>query len=61
MSEQLEAPHRKSKAAPSFQIQLFEPVGHQIAARIRALNIDNLKPLEALQILNDLKEELKGE
>ena len=44
-----------------FQIQLFEPVGHQLAARIRALNIDNLKPLEALQILNDLKEELNRE
>lgn len=40
-------------------IQLFEPVGYQIAERIRALDIDNLKPLEALRILNDLKEELK--
>ena len=58
VSEQLEAPHRRSKAPPSFQIQLFEPVGHQIAARIRELDIDNLKPLEALRILNDLKEEL---
>jgi DNA mismatch repair protein MutS len=61
VSEELESPRRTTKAAPAFQIQLFEPVGHQIAARIRALNIDNLKPLEALQILNDLKEELSRE
>ncbi len=61
VSEQLEAPQRKSKAPPAFQIQLFEPVGHQLAARIRAIDIDNLKPLEALQILNDLKEELNRE
>jgi DNA mismatch repair protein MutS len=61
VSEELEGPRRKSKAAPVFQIQLFEPVGHQLAARIRALDIDNLKPLDALQILNDLKEELNRE
>ena len=41
------------------QIQLFEPVGYQIAERIRTLDIDNLKPIDALQLLNELKEELK--
>ena len=41
------------------QIQLFEPVNYQIAERIRALNIDELRPVEALQILNELKSELK--
>ncbi len=59
VSEQLEAPKRKSKAEPTFQIQLFEPVGYQIAERIRGLDIDNLKPIEALQLLSELKEELK--
>jgi len=59
VSEQLEAPKRRSKAEPTFQIQMFEPVGYQIAERIRGLDIDNLKPLDALQILNELKEELK--
>jgi DNA mismatch repair protein MutS len=57
VSEQLEAP--KLSRQPSLQIQLFEPVGYQIAERIRALDIDNLKPLDALQILNELKEELQ--
>ncbi|MBI4889241.1 MAG: DNA mismatch repair protein MutS [Acidobacteria bacterium] len=58
VSEELEGPKRKSKAEPTFQIQLFEPVGYQIAGRIRDLDIDNLKPIEALQLLSELKEEL---
>jgi DNA mismatch repair protein MutS len=41
------------------QIQLFEPVGHGIAERIRALNLDELRPIEALQLLADLQRELK--
>ena len=43
------------------QIRLFEPVGYQIAERIRGLDIDNLKPIEALQLLHEIKEELKGQ
>jgi len=42
------------------QIQLFEPVNHQLAARIRALNLDNLRPIEALQLLAELQKELKN-
>jgi len=41
------------------QIQLFEPVNHTIADRIRNLKIDELRPIEALQLLNDLQRELK--
>ena len=41
------------------QIQLFEPVGHNIAERIRAINIDELRPIEALQLLAELQRELK--
>jgi DNA mismatch repair protein MutS len=41
------------------QIQLFEPVNYQIAERIRQLKLDELRPIEALQILSDLQEELK--
>ena len=33
------------------QIQLFEPVGYGIAERIRELNLDQLRPIEALQLL----------
>jgi DNA mismatch repair protein MutS len=47
------APHQ----AP-VQIQLFEPVHHQIAGRIRALSLDQLRPLDALQLLAELQKEL---
>jgi DNA mismatch repair protein MutS len=41
------------------QIRLFEPVGYGLAERIRGLKVDELRPIEALQILNELQEELK--
>ncbi len=41
------------------QIQLFEPVNYQIAERIRKLNLDQLRPIEALQLLSELQKELK--
>ena len=41
------------------QIQLFEPVNWQIAERIRQVKIDELRPIEALKLLNELQEELK--
>ncbi len=41
------------------QIQLFEPVNYEIAERIRNLKLDELRPIEALQLLSELQEELK--
>ena len=41
------------------QIRLFEPVGGGIAERIRALDLDALRPIEALQLLAELQKELK--
>jgi DNA mismatch repair protein MutS len=41
------------------QIQMFEPVGYGIAERIRSINVDELRPIEALQLLHDLQKELK--
>ncbi len=41
------------------QIRLFEPMNHEIAERIRNLKIDELRPIEALQLLHRLQEELK--
>ncbi|MGC8884600.1 MAG: DNA mismatch repair protein MutS [Bryobacteraceae bacterium] len=58
VSEELEAPKRRRAAGAELQIRLFEPVGWQIAERIRQLDIDNLRPVEALQLLAELKEEL---
>jgi DNA mismatch repair protein MutS len=48
----------RATAGP-MQIQLFEPVNYQIAERIRNLKVDELRPIEALQLLNDLQKELK--
>jgi DNA mismatch repair protein MutS len=45
-------------AAP-MQISLFEPVGYEIAERIRKVNIDELRPLDALKLLAQLQGELK--
>ncbi len=51
-------PQPARRSAP-MQIQLFEPVNYQIAERIRSLKLDQLRPIEALQLLADLQEELK--
>jgi DNA mismatch repair protein MutS len=40
------------------QIRLFEPVGYDIAERIRALKLDELRPIDALQLLSELQREL---
>jgi DNA mismatch repair protein MutS len=40
------------------QIQLFEPVGYGIAERIRSLKVDEIRPIEALQLLAELQREL---
>lgn len=52
---------RPEPATGPVQIRLFEPVSHQIAERIRNLNLDELRPIEALRILAELQEELKRE
>jgi DNA mismatch repair protein MutS len=46
-------------AGGPMQIQMFEPVNYQIAERIRNLKVDELRPIEALQLLNELQKELK--
>ena len=47
------------KNAP-VQIRLFEPINHDIADRIRKVNINELRPIEALQLLSDLQRDLKS-
>jgi DNA mismatch repair protein MutS len=41
------------------QIQLFEPVNYEMAERIRNLKVDELRPIDALQLLSELQKELK--
>lgn len=56
MTEEL-APRAERRAMPA-QIRLFEPVNYEIAARIRSLKLDELRPIEALRLLAELQEEL---
>jgi DNA mismatch repair protein MutS len=49
----------KPEESGPIQIQMFEPVGYGIAERIRSLNLDELRPIEALQLLSELQRELK--
>ncbi|MGQ9634442.1 MAG: DNA mismatch repair protein MutS [Bryobacteraceae bacterium] len=41
------------------QIQLFEPLHYGLAERIRNLKLDELRPIEALQLLHQIQQELK--
>jgi DNA mismatch repair protein MutS len=58
-SEQVVTEELAKPEAGPLQIQLFEPVGYQIAERLRSLNLDQLRPIEALQLLSELQQELK--
>lgn len=63
-ARQILALHEQQQLGPAtpaeqpVQIRLFEPVGGQLAARIRSLKLDELRPIEALQILSELQKEL---
>jgi DNA mismatch repair protein MutS len=57
VSEEL-SPAPTQPVAP-VQIQLFEPLNYTIAERIRNLNIDELRPVEALRLLAELQDELR--
>ena len=51
--------HAPAEPQGPMQIRLFEPVNGNIAERIRSLKLDELRPIEALQLLAELQKELK--
>ncbi len=51
--------HQPKEPAGPMQIRLFEPVNGNIADRIRGLKLDELRPIEALQILAELQKDLQ--
>ena len=57
MTEELAKPEVQGPV----QFRLFEPVGYGIAGRIRGVNLDQLRPIEALQLLAELQKELGRE
>jgi DNA mismatch repair protein MutS len=58
-SEQAVTEELTPHASSPTQIQLFEPVNYQMAERIRNLRVDELRPIDALQLLGELQRELK--
>jgi DNA mismatch repair protein MutS len=46
------------EAEKPIQIKLFEPVNQALADRVRSLDINQIRPVEALQILQELQQEL---
>jgi DNA mismatch repair protein MutS len=46
------------RQAGPMQISFFEPVTHGIAERIRTVNLDEIRPIDALRLLSELQEEL---
>jgi DNA mismatch repair protein MutS len=46
------------RPAGPLQISFFEPVTHGIAERIRTMNLDEIRPIDALKLLSELQEEL---
>jgi DNA mismatch repair protein MutS len=49
------APHPQPAAV---QIRMFEPATDEIKQKIRELNIDEMRPVEALRFLEDLQKEI---
>ena len=47
----------KAEAGP-IQIRLFEPGSDEIKQKVRALKIDEMRPVEALRFLEELQREL---
>jgi len=41
------------------QISMFEPVNYDIANRIRNIDLDNIRPIDALRLLAELQDELR--
>ena len=60
-ARQILAAHESDYTPPAqaTQIQLFEPVNGNLAERIRALKLDELRPIEALQLLSEIQRELR--
>ena len=43
---------------PQMQLTMFTPLSQKIVDRLRAADINNLTPIEALNLLNELKKQI---
>jgi DNA mismatch repair protein MutS len=46
------------EAAPAMQLTMFTPLSQKIVDRLREVDLNRLTPLEAMNLLNELKKEL---
>ncbi len=46
--------------APQMQLTMFTPLSQRIVDRLEAAEVDSLTPLEALNLLAELKREMRG-
>jgi DNA mismatch repair protein MutS len=51
---------RDGAAPANIQLTLFTPAERNVAEQLAAINVDELKPLEALNLLAELKKKLQG-
>ncbi len=52
---------KSSRIQPDVQMTLFEIKDDELRDRIRSISVDDITPLEALQILSNLKKHISGE
>jgi DNA mismatch repair protein MutS len=50
----------REEVGPALQMTMFTPLSQRIVDRLEAAEVDSLTPLEALNLLAELKRELKG-
>ena len=49
---------RAAEAAPTMQLTMFTPLSQKIVDRLRGADLNNLTPIEALNLLNELKKQV---
>ncbi|MDQ3604814.1 MAG: DNA mismatch repair protein MutS, partial [Gemmatimonadota bacterium] len=57
---ELRAPARHRRSAPEAQLALFQPPPHPALARLQGLEVDELTPLQALNLLAELSALVRG-
>jgi len=50
--------HAQAAPAPSMQMTIFTPLSQRVVDRVRELDVDRMTPMEALQLLSELKREI---
>jgi DNA mismatch repair protein MutS len=59
--ERSERSNIAAEAAPPLQMTMFTPLSQQVVDRLQATDINTLTPLDALNLLHELKAEIAGE